>query len=79
MTHRQIERTLAGAAGERVRSIELFDVYAGRGTPAGMKGMAYALQFQHEGRTLTESEVQSVQDRMVAAVSKELGGRLREK
>ena len=60
-------------------SIELFDVYAGPGTPQGMKSMAYALQFQDAGRTMTEPEVQAIQDRMVAAVVKEFGGRLRER
>ena len=78
-THLQIEATLARSAGERLTSVELFDVYAGPGTPEGMKSLAFALQFQHPERTLTESEVQTVQDRMVKAVEKECGGRLRER
>jgi len=57
----------------------LFDVYTGPGTPGGMKSMAYALAFQHPERTLAETEVQGIQDRMVAAVAKALGGRLRER
>jgi phenylalanyl-tRNA synthetase beta chain len=60
-------------------SLELFDVYAGTGTPAGMKSLAFALQFQHPERTLEESEVQAVQDRMTTAVARECGGRLRER
>lgn len=79
VSHHQVERVLAGAAGEWLRSIELFDVYSGPGTPEGEKSLAYALQFQHPERTLLESEIQSVQDRMAAAVAKECGGRLREK
>jgi phenylalanyl-tRNA synthetase beta chain len=79
VTHQTIERTLARAAGERLASIELFDVYAGPGTPEGMKSLAFALQFQHPERTLKESEVQAIQDRMVEAVAKECGGRLRER
>jgi len=79
VTHRQVERTLRNAGGERLQSIELFDVYAGPGTPEGRKSLAYALQFQHPERTLTESEVQAIQDRMVAAVAKECGGQLRER
>ena len=64
---------------ERLASVELFDVYAGPGTPEGMKSLAFALQFQHPERTLTEAEVQAVQDRMVGAVAKECGGKLRER
>jgi phenylalanyl-tRNA synthetase beta chain len=79
VTHRQVEQALVGAAGEWLDSIEVFDVYAGPGTPQGMKGLAYALQFQHPERTLTEAEVQAIQDRMVAAVASKCGGRLRER
>jgi phenylalanyl-tRNA synthetase beta chain len=79
LTHRQLEKTLAESAGERLGTIELFDIYTGPGTPDGMRSLAYALEFQHPERTLTEAEVQTIQDRMVAAVAKEHGGRLRER
>jgi phenylalanyl-tRNA synthetase beta chain len=78
-THRELEAALVAAAGERLAAIELFDVYAGPGTPEGMKSLAYALRFGHPERTLQESEVQAIQDRMVAAVARECGGRLRER
>jgi phenylalanyl-tRNA synthetase beta chain len=79
VTHDELVRSLRGAGGEWLQSIELFDVYAGPGTPAGMKSLAFALQFQHPERTLEEAEVAGVQDRMTAAVAKGCGGRLREK
>jgi phenylalanyl-tRNA synthetase beta chain len=79
VTHEQLERVLAQTAGEALVSIEVFDVYSGPGTPEGMKGLAFALRFQHPERTLKESEVQGIQDRMVAAVAATCGGRLREK
>jgi len=41
------------------------------------RGDRLALQFQHPERTLAEAEIQEIQDRMVAAVTRELGGRLR--
>ena len=79
VTHRTLEQALVGSAGEWLDSIELFDVYTGPGTPPGMKSMAYALQFRHPGRTLTEAEIQSLQERIVAAIVKDFGGRLRER
>jgi phenylalanyl-tRNA synthetase beta chain len=79
VTHAALEQSLVRAAGERLESIELFDVYAGPGTPEGMKSMAYALQYQHPEHTMTEPEVQAIQDRIVAAVAREWGGRLRER
>ena len=77
--HARIEECLAGSAGETLRSIELFDVYEGPGTPEGMKSLAYALQFQHAERTLTEAEVTDLQSRMVTAVTQGCGGLLRER
>jgi phenylalanyl-tRNA synthetase beta chain len=79
VTHQELEEVLRRAAGERLLSIELFDVYAGQGTPSGQKSLAYAVQFQHPDRTLAESEVQVIQDRMTAAVAKQCDGRLRDK
>jgi phenylalanyl-tRNA synthetase beta chain len=78
VTHAQVHRCLAGAAGETLSSLELFDVYEGPGTPPGMKSLAFALQFNSPGRTLTENEVLELQSRMVAAVARECGGQLRE-
>ena len=79
VTHRELEHTLAQAGGEWLGSIDVFDVYTGPGTPEGMKGLAYALQWQHPERTLTESEIQTLQDHMVSAVAATCGGRLRER
>jgi len=78
-THATVERALAGPAGGLLHSIELFDVYEGPGTPAGMKSLAYALQFQHAERTLTEAEISDLQSRMVTAVAQGCGGQLRER
>jgi phenylalanyl-tRNA synthetase beta chain len=79
VTHDALAAALRKAGGERLVSLELFDVYAGQGTPDGMKSLAFALQFQHAERTLEETEVQAVQDRMTEAVASECGGRLRER
>ena len=78
-THASVERQLRGTAGELLASIELFDVYDGPGTPVGMKSLAFALEFQHAARTLTEAEVSELQSRMVAAVVQGCGGQLRER
>ena len=72
-------QALVGAAGETLSAWDLFDVYEGPGTPEGMKSLAFAMQFQHAERTLTEAEVTESQDRMVAAVAQGCGGSLRER
>jgi phenylalanyl-tRNA synthetase beta chain len=78
-THHEVEQVLSRTAGERLATIELFDIYAGPGTPEGMKSLAYALRFEHPERTLQEAEIQALQERMVEAVARECGGRLRER
>jgi len=78
-SHAAVERQLRDASSDLLHSIELFDVYEGPGTPAGMRSLAYALQFQHAERTLTEAEVHELQTRMVAAVVQGCGGQLRER
>lgn len=79
VTHEQLAAALRGASGEWLVSLELFDVYAGPGTPTGEKSLAFALQFQHPERTLAEAEIQQVQNRMTAAAAHECGARLRER
>jgi phenylalanyl-tRNA synthetase beta chain len=79
VTHQQLESVLRDAAGERLVGIDLFDVYSGPGTPPGMKSLAYALRFQHPEHTLAEGEIEGYQQRMSAAVTRQLGGRLRER
>jgi phenylalanyl-tRNA synthetase beta chain len=78
-THDELAKALRDAAGEWLVRLDLFDVYAGPGTPPGMKSLAFALQFQHPERTLAETEIQKVQDRMTAAAAKACGARLRER
>lgn len=79
VTHDQLAATLRGAGGEWLVSLELFDVYAGPGTPKGEKSLAFALQFQHPERTLAEAEIQKIQDRMTAAAASACAARLRER
>ena len=79
VTHEQLTDVLRGAGGDWLVTLELFDVYAGPGTPAGEKSLAFALQFQHPERTLAEAEVQGIQDRMTTAAAQQCGARLRER
>jgi phenylalanyl-tRNA synthetase beta chain len=49
-------RAAAGAAFA-LESVEVFDVYTGKGVPAGQQSLAYALTFRAPDRTLTDDEV----------------------
>jgi phenylalanyl-tRNA synthetase beta chain len=47
----------AAGSGFALESVELFDVYHGKGLPDGKKSLAFSLSFRSPERTLTDSEV----------------------
>jgi phenylalanyl-tRNA synthetase beta chain len=55
----------------------LFDVYSGKQVAAGKKSLAYRLVYQSPTQTLTDEEVNKVQEQILARLAKELGATLR--
>jgi phenylalanyl-tRNA synthetase beta chain len=60
----------AAGASFAVESVDVFDVYAGKGLPAGKKSIALSLVFRSASRTLTDEEVngvlQGIRDKVAA-------------
>lgn len=52
-------------------SVEFFDRYSGKGVPEGMISLSLRLTFQAGDRTLTDAEVQSTFDTILAALVRE--------
>jgi phenylalanyl-tRNA synthetase beta chain len=71
-----VRRAIAGAAGELLAELELFDVYCGPGIDAGRRSLAFRLRLQAPDRTLTDAEVARVRDRAIEAAAA-LGAELR--
>lgn len=71
-----VQRALRQAAGKRLVSIELFDIYRGAGLPEDTRSLAFRLRLQEVNGTLTDAVLASVQQDCVAAVEK-VGGKLR--
>ncbi|CAB4620550.1 unannotated protein [freshwater metagenome] len=65
-----LQRALRQAAGKRLVSIELFDVYRGKGVAEGSRSLAFRLRLQEEGGTLTDAILADVQKACVAAGEK---------
>jgi phenylalanyl-tRNA synthetase beta chain len=55
----------------------LFDVYSGKQVAEGKKSLAYRLVYQSPTHTLTDEEVNKVQEQILARLMKELGATLR--
>jgi phenylalanyl-tRNA synthetase beta chain len=63
---------LAGAAGELLDRVSLFDVFEGDPVPEGKRSLAFALDLRSPDRTLTDEEA----DRVVRAVAERLAAEL---
>jgi phenylalanyl-tRNA synthetase beta chain len=60
-----------------VAEASVFDVYTGPQVGEGRKNLAYALTYAAADRTLTDAEVTQAHQKIVAEVTKRLGGELR--
>jgi len=63
--------------GDILKNVELFDVYQGASLGEGMRSLAFALNFQSVERTLTDKEIDSVFEQIVAELKSQLGLSLR--
>ncbi|TDA68248.1 MAG: phenylalanine--tRNA ligase subunit beta [Clostridia bacterium] len=63
-----VQETIAQAAGEVLRSIQLFDVYQGEQIGQGRRSLAFHLVYGGEDHTLNEEELASIHGRVVAAL-----------
>jgi len=60
-----------------VAQAAIFDVYSGKQVPPGKKSLAYRIVYQSPTQTLTEDEVNSVQEKILTRLNKQLGAVLR--
>jgi len=60
-----------------VEKVAIFDVYTGNQVPPGKKSLAYRITFQSPTHTLTDKEVNKVQQQILDRLSRELGATLR--
>jgi phenylalanyl-tRNA synthetase beta chain len=60
-----------------IESVAVFDVYEGKGVPEGRKSLAITVRLQPKDKTLTDAEIESVGQKIVASVAKATGGTLR--
>ncbi len=60
-----------------VKQVALFDVYSGKPVPPGNKSLAYRITFQSDRHTLTDREVNKVQQQLLEKLSHELEATLR--
>jgi phenylalanyl-tRNA synthetase beta chain len=60
-----------------VAEANIFDVYVGEQVPRGKKSLAFRITYRSLERTLTDDEVNKVQQQILDRLAKELGATLR--
>ena len=60
-----------------VSNVVLFDLYRGDQVPSGKKSLAFRITYQSADHTLTDKEVNGVQDNILKQLERELKAALR--
>ena len=70
-------RAARGAERNLITEASLFDVYQGPNVPEGEKSVGVEVVLQPRERTLTDAEIEAAAAKVVAAVTKATGAKLR--
>jgi len=73
----QVVAVVRKAGGALLRRAEVFDVYRGSQVGEGSASLALRLEFRAPDRTLTDEEAAQRREKIVAALSEQVGARLR--
>ncbi len=71
-----VSRAVREAAAD-LAEVRLFDLYSGKGIPAGTRSLAFSLVFQSPERTLTDAEVDAQVAAILDALQSRFGARMR--
>ena len=77
-THDAVLQAVKQAKPANLEAVELFDVFRGKHVPEGQKSLAYAFTYRAADKTLTDAEVNSSHEKIVAAFKAQLSATFRE-
>ena len=55
--------------GSLIESMNIFDLYTGKQIPEGLKSLAISISYRHKERTLTDSEIELIQQKIKSALT----------
>jgi phenylalanyl-tRNA synthetase beta chain len=73
----QVEQTVRNSLGERLKELQLFDRYSGKGVEVGRKSLAMGLILQDASRTLTDDDADRCVQEAIAALEQTCKAKLR--
>lgn len=59
-----VQNEIRELGGDLLEEVRLFDVFEGKGIPEGARSLAFSLTYRHPDRTLSDTEVEAVHERV---------------
>ena len=72
-----IIRAAKGSEKQMITSVQIFDVYQGKGVEDGKKSVALSVTLQPMDHTLTDSEIEGLSQKIISNIQQKTGGVLR--
>ena len=76
-THEAVLQTVKQAKAANLETVELFDVFRGKGVPDGQKSLAYAFTYRAADKTLTDADVNAAHEKVLETLKTQLNAELR--
>ncbi|MBD2480784.1 phenylalanine--tRNA ligase subunit beta [Planktothrix sp. FACHB-1365] len=73
----ELERCITKAAGNLLESVEVFDEYRGKNVPEGQRSLAFRLVYRVSDRTLTDTDIDPLQQKVRDALVQQFNVNLR--
>ena len=73
----EMEKVIWNNSKGLIENIELFDIYTGDQIPEGMKSVAYSITYRSHERTLTDEEVNEIQQSIIKDLEDKFKAKLR--
>jgi len=73
-----VEKEIFKSSGELLKSLRLFDLYSWKQIGEGKKSLAFSLEFVAKDRTLKDTEIEILVNRIVSNLAKKFGAKLRD-
>jgi len=77
VTHEAVLQSVKQAKAANLETVELFDVFRGKGIPEGQKSLAYAFTYRAADKTLTDADVNSAHEKVLETLKTQLKAELR--
>ncbi|MBX2862510.1 MAG: phenylalanine--tRNA ligase subunit beta [Leptolyngbyaceae cyanobacterium MAG.088] len=72
-----LEKLINRTGGQLLEKVTLFDEYKGKGVPEGQRSLAFRMLYRASDRTLTDQDIDPLQDKIRAALEKKFKVSLR--